>query len=131
MAKKWTVEEVLNVLSIMRMTEVESLNKLVGDCEKQLELGEIIVDPSPGPQEIAEASDRNRILREAVSLLKPREQMIIGLRYGLIDGKFHTLDECGKQFSLTRERIRQIEMRGIKKLKWIIKCKYKLKETDL
>lgn len=131
MAKKWTVEEVLNVLSIMRMTEVESLNKLVGDCEKQMELGEMIMDPNPGPQEIAEASDRNRILREAVSMLKPREQMVIGLRYGLIDGKFHTLDECGKQFSLTRERIRQIEMRGIKKLKWIIKCKYKLKETDL
>lgn len=127
----WTEEDVLKLLAIMHTADVDSLNRLVGQDDSQIELGELLLDEGPGPQELAERTDRLNILRKAVKELKPREQIIIDMRYGLTDGKFRTLDECGQFFGVTRERIRQVEARAIKKLKWIIRCKYKLKETDL
>lgn len=133
MSKQWTEEEVLKIMDLMRSLDVDSLNRLVGDGaeNEQVELGHFIEDPNPGPQELAEMSDRNRILNEAVSKLNAREMQIITLRYGLKDGKFRTLDEVGAIYGVTRERVRQVETRAIKKLKWILKCKYKLKEGDI
>lgn len=127
----WTEEDVLKIMALMRTMETDSLNRMVGEEDSQTELGDILVDNGPTPDDIVIEHERTEILLKAVKQLKPREQMIIEMRYGLKDGKFRTLDECGAYFGVTRERIRQVEMRAIKKLKWIIRCKYKLKETDL
>lgn len=133
MGKQWTEEEVIKLLSILNTINVDSLDRPVSnDCEDNpLILGDSVLDEGPGPQELAERSDRNRILNEAVSKLKPKEAMIIQMRYGLKDGKFRTLDECGAYFGVTRERIRQVETKAMRKLKWIILHKYKLKPEDL
>ena len=58
-----------------------------------------------------------RHIEEALSELKPKEQQVLRLRFGLDDGQERTLDEIGKQFGVTRERIRQIEAKAIKKLR--------------
>ena len=133
MGKQWTEEEVVKLLNILNTINVDSLDRPVSnDCEDNpLILGDSVLDEGPGPQELAERSDRNRILNEAVSKLKPREAMIIQMRYGLKDGQFKTLDECGAYFGVTRERIRQVETKAMRKLKWIILHKYKLKPEDL
>ena len=133
MAKRWTEQDVLKIMALMYTMEVDSLNRLIGNDieDERNELGTFIEDPGPGPQEIVEASDRIRLLNKVVEELSPREQRIIKLRYGLEDGQFKTLDEIGNMYGVTRERVRQVEMKAIKKLKWIIQHKYKLKQEDL
>ncbi|MGP8079390.1 MAG: RNA polymerase sigma factor RpoD, partial [Dehalococcoidales bacterium] len=66
-------------------------------------------------------------IREALSTLKPREQKVLKLRYGLDDGRARTLEEVGSEFSVTRERIRQIEAKAIRKLRHPT-CSRKLKD---
>ena len=56
-------------------------------------------------------------INEVLSELTPREEKVIRLRYGLDDGRSHTLEEVGKEFNVTRERIRQIEAKAIKKMR--------------
>jgi len=56
-------------------------------------------------------------VREALGHLSPREQDVVRLRFGLEDGKIRTLEEVGKAFGVTRERIRQIEAKALRKLK--------------
>jgi len=56
-------------------------------------------------------------VEEALSSLAPREQRILRLRYGLANGKYHTLEEVGQKFGLTRERIRQIERQALHRLR--------------
>lgn len=133
MTKRWTEQDVLKIMALMENMEVDSLNRLVGNSaeDEQTELGNFVEDFGPGPQEIAEREDTIRLLNKAVEELGPREQRIIKLRYGLEDGQFKTLDEIGDMYGVTRERIRQVEMKAIKKLKWIIQHKYKLKQEDL
>lgn len=131
MSKKWTEEEVLRIMTLIRNLDVDSLNRLVGEEDGQVELGTFVLDSNPGPQELAEKADRNRILNEIVATLNPRERQVITLRYGLKDGKFRTLDEVGAMYGVSRERIRQIESKALNRLKWLILCKYKLKKGDL
>lgn len=132
MNKQWTEQDVLKLMEIMRNLDVQSLNTPVqSEMDRtQSEIGDFIMDNGPGPQEIVEQKDKIALLNKAVALLPPREQLIIQLRYGLKDGKYRTLEECGAEFGVTRERIRQIETKALHKLKWIIKCKYKLKQED-
>jgi RNA polymerase primary sigma factor len=131
--KPWTEDDVLKIMAIMRNLDAMSLNEPISnETEKTItELGDMIEDTGPGPQELLEQKDRVALLRQAVKYLKPREQMIITMRYGLLDGNFKTLDECGQYFGVSRERIRQVETKAIRKLKWVIKCKYKLKWEDV
>lgn len=94
-----------------------SLEKKVGD-EADSELGEFLADDdSPDPTEQA----GREMLREEIELilddLLPREAEVLQLRYGLIDGKQHTLEEVGERFGVTRERIRQIETKAIRRLR--------------
>lgn len=135
MKKRWTEEDVLKILAIMKSVDTRSLNDKVtsnatGKFE-DTELQDIIMDDQPGPQEIAEQNDLNRILNKAVDFLKPREKLIIVLRYGLKDGKCRTLEEVANMYHVTRERIRQVEAKALKRLAWIIKHKFKLKRGDL
>jgi RNA polymerase primary sigma factor len=94
-----------------------SLEKPVGD-EEESEFGHFITDESaPAPEEEAETSFRKETLTKVLAMLSPRERAVLELRYGL-DGKPpRTLDEVGRTFNVTRERIRQIENQSLKKLR--------------
>ena len=94
-----------------------SMETPIGDDEDS-HLGDFIEDPSaPAPQEAAS----NQLLKEQVieilSTLTPRERKVLELRFGIEDGRSRTLEEVGKEFSVTRERIRQIEAKALRKLR--------------
>jgi RNA polymerase primary sigma factor len=94
-----------------------SLEKPVGD-EEESEFGHFITDESaPAPEDEAETAFRKETLTKVLGMLSPRERAVLELRYGL-DGKPpRTLDEVGRTFNVTRERIRQIENQSLKKLR--------------
>lgn len=93
-----------------------SLNSPVGESEES-ELGEFIpIDKEMGTEERAEEYFMHEALEEILSSLGQREQDIIRLRYGLQDGRIYTLEELGQMYGVTRERIRQIESKALKKL---------------
>jgi len=94
-----------------------SLEKPVGD-EDESEFGHFIEDDSePLPDEVAGLSLRNEALSKALSLLGERERQVLELRFGLNGCAPLTLDEVGRTFNVTRERIRQIENQSLKKLR--------------
>lgn len=126
--KKWTADDVLEVQRIMEMTNPTSLSKHVGDEEGEAEIGDFIVDDGPSPHEIVEEHDRNKFLLEAIhACLRPREEKVIIELYGLETGERKTLQEVGKMFNVTRERIRQVEAKAIRRLKWYLLTKKKIK----
>lgn len=127
----WTAEDVIKLQKLIAMINVDSLDKvIVSEGEEVGELGNLVQDPSPGPDELLERKDALRILNIYVEKLKPRECMVIKMRYGLEDGKFKTLDEVGKQFGVSRERVRQIEAKGLKKLKWLLTAQGKYRSIN-
>jgi len=95
-----------------------SLESPVGEDDEDSTLGEFIVDEKTlSPSQAA----ARRLLREQVNAIisdfSPREQKILEMRFGLKDGVTHTLEEVGKEFGVTRERIRQIEAKAIEKMR--------------
>ena len=105
------------VESIKRFAQAPvSLEKPVGD-EEQSELGQLIADEqAESPYERAVEALTTEALREALENLSYRERRVLELRYGLGDQHPRTLDEVGRTFNVTRERIRQIENQSLKKL---------------
>jgi RNA polymerase primary sigma factor len=94
-----------------------SLESPVGDDEES-ELGQFIEDEiNPTPMQSAYESMLKDKLEEVLSTLSPREARILRLRFGLDDGKMYTLEEVGQKFGLTRERIRQIEGKALRRLR--------------
>jgi len=94
-----------------------SLEKPVGD-EEESEFGHFITDESvPLPEEAAEVTMRKETLEKILSQLSQRERRVLELRYGLNGEHPRTLDEVGRAFNVTRERIRQIENQSLKKLR--------------
>jgi len=94
-----------------------SLEKPVGD-EEESEFGHFLTDESePLPDEAAEVALRKETLRAILGSLAPRERRVLELRYGLDGQHPRTLDEVGRTFNVTRERIRQIENQSLKKLR--------------
>jgi RNA polymerase primary sigma factor len=94
-----------------------SLEKPVGD-EEESEFGHFITDESvPLPEEAAEVTLRKETLERILSQLSMRERRVLELRYGLNGEHPRTLDEVGRAFNVTRERIRQIENQSLKKLR--------------
>jgi RNA polymerase primary sigma factor len=94
-----------------------SLQKPVGE-EKDSELGSFIEDNEiPPPPEAAEQTMLRTALEELLTTLRPREERILRLRFGLQDGHHYTLEEVGDRFGLTRERIRQIEKQALQRLR--------------
>ena len=93
-----------------------SLEKPVGDDEES-EFGHFLRDETlPLPEEAAETSLRKETLLKILGALSPRERRVLELRYGLGGEHPRTLDEVGRTFNVTRERIRQIENQSLKKL---------------
>jgi RNA polymerase primary sigma factor len=94
-----------------------SLEKPVGE-DQDSELGQFIQDEdSPAPAEIATQALLADKLKELLATLTPREERILRLRYGIEDGRAYTLKEVGAKFGLTRERIRQIERKALRRLR--------------
>ncbi len=96
--------------------EPTSLATPVGD-EDDSQLGDFIEAPGLKPDEQATRELLKDQLDEVLDSLSPREKRVLQLRFGLDDGKQRTLEEVGKEFGVTRERIRQIEAKAIRKLK--------------
>ncbi|MCL2484123.1 MAG: sigma-70 family RNA polymerase sigma factor [Firmicutes bacterium] len=93
--------------------------------ERDSVIGDTVKDESiAAPDEQVETSVLRNLLNDAINTLTPREQSVIKLRYGLVDGRQRTLEEVGNQFNVTRERIRQIEAKALKKLKQPNRSKY-------
>ncbi len=110
-----TVEEVEHIKRSAQ-TPV-SLEKPVGD-EEESEFGHFLTDETePLPDEAAEVSLRRDALRSILESLSPRERQVLEMRYGLDGRQPRTLDEVGRAFNVTRERIRQIEHQSLKKLR--------------
>ncbi|MBN2547712.1 MAG: sigma-70 family RNA polymerase sigma factor [Anaerolineales bacterium] len=103
---------------IMRaMEEPMSLDGPVGN-EDNSQLGDFIEDEDA--QEPLDAAVRDMLresIKNALAVLSERERQVLELRFGLIDGKDHTLEEVGQYFNVTRERIRQIESKALRKLR--------------
>jgi RNA polymerase primary sigma factor len=94
-----------------------SLEKPVGD-EEESEFGHFIEDENvPLPDEAADTALRNEALTRALRMLGERERRVLEMRYGLNGEQPRTLDEVGRTFNVTRERIRQIENQSLKKLR--------------
>jgi len=106
------------VEQIMRSAQTPvSLEKPVGD-EEESEFGHFLTDENvPLPDEAAEVTMRAETLKRILGTLSHRERRVLELRYGLDGEHPRTLDEVGRTFNVTRERIRQIENQSLKKLK--------------
>ncbi len=110
-----TEERVREILKISQ--EPVSLETPIGE-EEDSHLGDFIEDEdSPAPAEAASYSLLKEQLEEVLDTLTPREEKVLRLRFGLDDGRARTLEEVGKVFGVTRERIRQIEAKALRKLR--------------
>ena len=106
------VEEILKIAQ-----EPVSLETPIGE-EEDSHLGDFIQDDEASqPSEEASYTLLREQLEEVLSTLTPREEQVLRMRFGLVDGKPHTLEEVGKEFDVTRERIRQIESKALRKLR--------------
>ncbi len=98
--------------------EVVSLESPVGDSDEDSTLSEFIPDEKNlSPAQLASRALLRERIQEILVDLPPREQKILELRFGLEDGNTHTLEEVGKEFGVTRERIRQIEAKALAKIR--------------
>ena len=106
------------VRKIMRISqEPMSLDMPIGQ-EDSSQLGDFIEDETmPGPVDAASKQLLKEQIRNALGVLSDREREVLQMRFGLIDGQDHTLEEVGKHFGVTRERIRQIEAKALRKLR--------------
>ena len=98
--------------------DISSLDAPVRDDEEDSKLGDFIEDEdSDTPEEAATSQLLKEHVNEMLDILSPREQKILKMRFGLEDGRSHTLEEVGQEFGVTRERIRQIEAKALAKLR--------------
>lgn len=98
--------------------DITSLDANVRDEDDDSVLGDFIEDEeAQSPDESAAVQLLKEQVREMLNVLTEREQKILKMRFGLEDGKFHTLEEVGQEFTVTRERIRQIEAKALSKLR--------------
>lgn len=108
-------EKVREIIKIAQ--EPVSLETPIGE-EDDSHLGDFIPDDdAPAPAEAVASTMLKEQLMEVLESLTPREAKVLTLRYGLDDGKARTLEEVGKEFNVTRERIRQIEAKALRKLR--------------
>ncbi len=111
----FTEEKVREIIKIAQ--EPVSLETPIGE-EEDSHLGDFIPDDdAPAPDSMATHAMLQKQLAEVLNTLTPREARVLRLRYGLIDGRNRTLEDVGKEFNVTRERIRQIEAKALRKLK--------------
>lgn len=110
-----SADKVREILKIAQ--DPVSLETPIGE-EEDSHLGDFIPDvDAPEPAEVASATILREVIERELNTLTPREAHVIKLRFGLYDGRTRTLEEVGKEFDITRERIRQIEAKALRKLR--------------
>jgi len=110
------VDKVEHIMKIKQ--DISSLDASIKDDEEESVLADFIEDEETiSPEESATGQLMKEQIKDLLSALTEREQKILKLRFGLEDGKYHTLEEVGQEFSVTRERIRQIEAKALAKLR--------------
>jgi len=110
------VDKVEHIMKIKQ--DISSLDASIRDDEEDSVLADFIEDEDTiSPEESATTQLLKEQVKDMLSVLTEREQKIIKLRFGLEDGKQHTLEEVGQEFAVTRERIRQIEAKALAKLR--------------
>ena len=110
------VDKVEHIMKIKQ--DISSLDASIRDDEEDSVLSDFIEDEDTvSPEESATGQLLKEQVKDMLSALTEREQKILKLRFGLEDGKSHTLEEVGQEFSVTRERIRQIEAKALAKLR--------------
>ncbi len=115
-AMELEVDKVEHIMKIKQ--DITSLDASIRDDEEDSVLSDFIEDEDTiSPEESATGQLLKEQVKDMLSALTDREQKIIKLRFGLEDGKSHTLEEVGQEFSVTRERIRQIEAKALAKLR--------------
>ncbi|MEX1995444.1 MAG: RNA polymerase sigma factor RpoD [Candidatus Saccharimonadales bacterium] len=115
-AMEMDVDKVEHIIKIKQ--DISSLDASVRDDEEDSVLGDFIEDEDQKtPSESASEQLLKEQVKQILGTLTEREQKILKLRFGLEDGKSHTLEEVGQEFSVTRERIRQIEAKALAKLR--------------
>jgi len=134
-----TLEEIASRLEItvQRVAEIQrisqdpiSLESKIGH-EEDSKVGDLVVDETAlSPHDVAMQNMLKEQLMSVLETLTPREQKVIRLRYGLDDAHPRTLEEVGREFSVTRERIRQIEAKALRKLRQPSKLKKLLVDDD-
>lgn len=108
-------EKVREIIKVAQ--EPVSLETPIGE-EEDSHLGDFIKDDdAPAPDDMASFTLLKEQLMEVLDTLTPREEKVLRLRFGLDDGKARTLEEVGREFNVTRERIRQIEAKALRKLR--------------
>ena len=109
------VEKVREIMRVAQ--EPVSLETPIGE-EEDSHLGDFIPDEdAPAPSDVTSHTMLKEQLAEVLATLTPREEKVLRLRFGLEDGRSRTLEEVGKEFNVTRERIRQIEAKALRKLR--------------
>jgi RNA polymerase primary sigma factor len=110
------VDKVEHIMKIKQ--DISSLDASIKDDEEESVLSDFIEDEDTiSPEESATGQLMKEQIKSLLGALTEREQKILKLRFGLEDGKYHTLEEVGQEFSVTRERIRQIEAKALAKLR--------------
>jgi RNA polymerase primary sigma factor len=113
---KMPVEKIQHIMKISQ--ETVSIDQTVGDEDEDSTLGDFIEDEEAvTPEQAASREILSEHVHEVLKDLSPREQKILEMRFGLKDGIHHTLEEVGKEFDVTRERIRQIEAKALEKIR--------------
>ena len=108
-------EKVREIMKIAQ--DPVSLETPIGE-EEDSHLGDFIPDEdTPAPSDAAASTILREVIEKELHTLTPREEHVIKLRFGLYDGRTRTLEEVGKEFNITRERIRQIEAKALRKLR--------------
>lgn len=117
LAKELNLDEkkIKNIIKISK--EPISLETPVGDSDDAFIKDFIESDTDVSPSEAVASSDLKKRVREMLKTLSPREEKVIKMRFGIDVASEHTLEEVGKDFSVTRERIRQIEVKALRKLR--------------
>jgi RNA polymerase primary sigma factor len=117
---EWLGEPVEKVEEIYRLAkEPMSLDQVIGD-DSDATIGEFIPNPNAEmPSDHLESVSLRRSIKDALSSLTEREEKVIRMRYGIDERTHYSLEEIGNVFNLTRERIRQIEIKALKKLRHV------------
>ena len=111
-----STEKVEDLWDLAWGTPTVSLDKPIGD-DGDITMESFLADEDNTPQSDSDAQQFKQQIAAVVSILSPREQAVIKMRFGLLDGTPHTLEEVGLAYRVTRERVRQIEAKAIRKLR--------------
>lgn len=107
-----------------------SLDALLGETE-ETSLGDLLLDAeAPDPEQQTLHSKSRETLESILNVLRPRERRVIEKRFGFVDGRVHSLQEVGEQLQMSREGVRQIEVRALRKLKQAASA-YRLEECPV